>query len=64
MSKENKWLIWSIEHNAWWGTNRIGYTKSRKLAGRYSEQDAADIVHGANIARDDDQPPQEAMVLE
>jgi hypothetical protein len=41
-------LIWSIEHDAWWGPNRIGYTRALAEAGRYWEPEARDIVTRAN----------------
>lgn len=44
------WLIWSIEHDAWWAPNRHGYTRDRILAGRYSQQEARAIVRDSNIA--------------
>ncbi len=57
-----KWLIWSIEHNAWWKPGHAGYTKSRKEAGRYSYTEALKIVKGANINLRDE--PNEAMIQE
>ena len=41
-------LVWSEEHGAWWGAARSGYTRSIRDAGRYSLEDAADIVENAN----------------
>jgi hypothetical protein len=29
------WLIWSNEHDAWWGSLGVGYTRVIGLAGRY-----------------------------
>ena len=46
---EKNWLIWSIEHNAWWMPNSMGYTSDRSKAGRYTFQDALAIVKDANI---------------
>ena len=54
------WLVWSIEHDAWWKENHNGYVKSRKGAGRYTFEDACKIVKGANIANKD--VPNEAMI--
>lgn len=54
------WLIWSIEHNAWWKPNSVGYTVLRHEAGTYLYEDALRIVKGANIALHD--VPNEAMV--
>jgi len=46
-----KWLIWSIEHNAWWGPNCCGYTRSQHEAGRYNYSEALNIVGNANMYR-------------
>ena len=43
------YLIWSYEHNAWWGPDSRGYRRSVDAAGRYSESDASRIVVNANI---------------
>jgi hypothetical protein len=43
------YLIWSIEHGAWWGPNRTGYTQDIAAAGRYSFEMAQDIVADANV---------------
>lgn len=52
-------LIWSIEHNAWWRPDECGYTKRNDQAGVYSQEDAERIcaIHGRR--RD---MPGEAMV--
>lgn len=60
--ENTQWLIWSIEHNAWWSPNSAGYIKSRAKAGRYSFKEARQIVRGANIGRE--REPQEAMILD
>ncbi len=61
MKKE--WLIWSIEHNAWWKPNENGYTNVKEGAGRYTYEDALRITKDANkhpmAFRD---VPNEAMV--
>lgn len=54
------WLVWSIEHQAWWNGNRIGYTTSREQAGRFSFEGAFEIVQDANLVAGD--KPSEAMV--
>ena len=38
------YLIWSCEHNAWWGKNECGYTDDFISAGRYSKERAGEIV--------------------
>ena len=53
-------LIWSIEHNAWWKPLSRGYTEKREQAGRYTFQEACKIVKGANIMLKD--VPNEAMI--
>lgn len=57
---DKEWLIWSIEHNAWWGHNHNGYVKLRANAGKYSFFEAMKIVTGANIGLHD--TPNEAMI--
>lgn len=41
-------MIWSIEHCAWWKANRHGYTMIKKDAGKYSFDEAREIVNDAN----------------
>jgi hypothetical protein len=45
-----RFLIWSIEHEAWWGPGRSGYTRDVRAAGDYSRGEAWAIVEDANIA--------------
>lgn len=45
-----RFLIWSHEHHAWWAPGGNGYTFSREDAGRYSQEEAFDIVRSANAA--------------
>jgi hypothetical protein len=42
------YLIWSEEHGAWWSPDQNGYTRSIREAGRYSLEQAIDIVQRAN----------------
>jgi hypothetical protein len=58
---DDVWLIWSNEHRAWWGPGRHGYTTLTDRAGRYSRQEAAEIVGQANIVPR--LPPNEVAVL-
>lgn len=37
------YLIWSHEHDMWWGPGRCGYVTSLTDAGRYSRDQAMDI---------------------
>jgi hypothetical protein len=41
-------LIWSIEHTAFWRPGQTGYTRTLAEAGRYSETEADAIVARAN----------------
>jgi hypothetical protein len=43
------YVIWSIEHTAWWAPNRHGYVRDVLRAGRYSRGEAREIVRDANI---------------
>jgi len=45
------YLIWSHEHNAWWGPNERGYTQFISSAGRYREEDAWRICNRPAIDR-------------
>lgn len=38
-----KWLVWSIEHGAWWGPNHCRYYIDIDFAGRYSLEEALSI---------------------
>lgn len=53
-------IIWSIEHQAWWCPFHKGYTKDRRDAGTYSFEEACRIVKDANIHNKD--IPNEAMI--
>lgn len=57
------WLIWSNEHNAWWKSGGLGYTRKRSEAGIFSREEADEICRGANLHLADDVPPYETMVL-
>jgi hypothetical protein len=60
--QEMKWLIWSNEHTAWWRANHLGYCYSRAEAGRYTFEEACDVVKNANYALSNS--PNEAMVAD
>lgn len=53
------YLIWSIEHNAWWAPNECGYVHSAAEAGIYALDVAQGIVREANLVE-----VKEAMVPE
>jgi hypothetical protein len=63
-TSNDKFLIWSIEHKAWWMPNRHGYTQIKENAGRYSFNEALDIVEEGNMAPECVNFPHEAMVWE
>jgi hypothetical protein len=46
---EPLFVIWSIEHTAWWRPGRWGYALSLEYAGRYTRTEAEAIVADANI---------------
>ena len=39
----DNYLIWSVEHNGWWGPGRCGYFRELSKAGRYSHAEALAI---------------------
>jgi hypothetical protein len=43
------YLIWSFEHNAWWGPGECGYVGDVDRAGRYTLEHAEKICLQANI---------------
>lgn len=43
------YLIWSLEHAAWWAKGEYGYTLNVREAGLYDEAAAKRIVEQANI---------------
>lgn len=43
------WLIWSLEHEAWWKPGKSGYTRNVLEAGRYTQLEAIEICHEANL---------------
>lgn len=58
--EEEKFLIWSIEHGAWWREGSNGYTKRRAWAGEYTLEQAHEICYGAN--QHSGEKPHEAMI--
>jgi len=46
---DDPWVIWSFEHDAWWGPHGWGYVSSLAQAGRYTEAQAREIEARANI---------------
>lgn len=48
MKAQERYVIWSEEHRAWWSPHRAGYTRSLVDAGRYAKEEADQIVTEAN----------------
>jgi hypothetical protein len=42
-------VIWSIEHEAWWAPDECGYTPVLAEAGLYTDVDSARILARANL---------------
>ena len=40
----SQYVIWSHEHDAWWGPDRCGYTRELEKAGRYTGEEAGEIT--------------------
>jgi hypothetical protein len=57
---DKKFLIWSIERDAWWAPAWNGYRKAKKDAGIYSFEEALKILREANLATGN--TPNEAIV--
>lgn len=43
------YVIWSMEHNAWWRGSKIGYCDTLADAGWYARAEALAIVERANL---------------
>ena len=43
------YVIWSIEHDAWWRADAHGYTRELAEAGTYGKERATVIVKQANL---------------
>jgi len=50
---EERYLIYSREHNAWWRAHERGYTREIDLAGSYSKARAEEICAAANFRADE-----------
>lgn len=48
MFRSDKVLIWSIEHNAYWRSDSMGYAKYLCNAGLYTFQEAKEICKKVN----------------
>jgi hypothetical protein len=47
MPDDDVYLIWSVEHDAWWRPGRQGYTHDIREAGRYTHREAMIICASA-----------------
>lgn len=56
-----EWLIYSNEHAAWWGRDRIGYYANIGRAGRYTKAEADAICADANRHLPDTNPNEVAV---
>lgn len=43
------YLIWSLKHGAWWGPARCGYVSDSVVAGRYTAEEAGEIVVSSGL---------------
>jgi len=43
-----RFVIWSIEHQAWWRADWLGYTDTLMQAGLYDETDTRAVLERAN----------------
>ena len=57
------WLIWSNEHGRWWAPGRMGYRAFIGQAGRYTIEEASQIVEDANRYQGEHAIPNEVKVL-
>ena len=55
------WLIWSSDHGGWSKPNRHGYTNRLADAGRYSFDEALEIIQDANAGMSARNFPSETM---
>lgn len=63
-TKEPAYLVYSREHNAWWGNNSCGYRVRIEEAGRYTRGEAEHICRQANVRTGEcgDGPPEFMML--
>jgi hypothetical protein len=57
----NVWLVWSNEHGGFWAPDDMGYVRSIREAGRYTEIQARVRCRSGKL--DPDGKPEEVMVL-
>lgn len=52
----DEWVIFSRDHNAWWGANRSGYYLNVAEAGRYTKDEALRLTNPPNPRAGSDLP--------
>ncbi len=52
------WIVWSNEHEAWWGSNRSGYYENVADAGRYTYAEAVEICKSRSECVHPSLPPE------
>lgn len=57
------WVVWSFEHDAWWGPGQFGYFEDLLKAGVYSETEAKEIEERANRFRSPSDPNERAYPI-
>lgn len=60
----DKVLIWSVEHQAWWSDGGGDYSTDIAAADRYSMKQAVEIIRDAHIGWNPAKLPKEAMIPE
>lgn len=63
MTKEQRWLIWSNEHQYWWRPASMGYTGKISQAGRYTFEMANSLCAEARLGLPTNAEPSEVMML-
>lgn len=48
----DRWVVWSFEHEAWWGPRHMGYHPQLLCAGLYAMDEAKEIERRANAQGD------------
>ena len=54
----DKWVIWSNEHKAFWGSGHNGYVRTLQEVDRYSFLEALDICRKGNFPSDQNGYPE------
>jgi hypothetical protein len=62
--KRAEYLIWSHQHGKWWGPAWRGYTSSHRDAGRYSKEEAQEIIAKSRYGWRPEQPVPPEVAIE